>query len=1083
MSRILRLLLVSFVLLSFFGAASFAGGQSSSLSISEIQWLDEHAGSLNLVIYKGQPPFAFEDENGVLQGITIDYMHLLENKMGIKFKIIKANSWNDVLDLYSKGKVDVIGNIKPESDASGRFIYTTAYSSVPNVIITRSSVMRSLNPKNMQGMKVAVVARDAVWKHLHKENPEINFIDAENAAQGLQSVSFGRADAMITNLAVASYQTNKLGISNLRIAGTLKSLRTFSFACRSDLKILGVILQKGLNSVSAKKAKDIKRHWVSVKNIKDSLWRDWRIYALAGVIIFLVIVITYYRTRKRIPEHQDTKSTDLQRDRDRLALAIIGSNDGFWDWNRGSDEVYFSPSWKAIIGYRDDELPNSLSEWQTRIHPDDFERVTKVNNLFYASEETHFVVEYRLRHKNGSYRWISGRGTCLRDSNGLPYRMAGVHTDITERVNARNALIESEERYRAYIDNSPVAIMVTDDFGMFTSVNTAGCKLLGYSREKSLKMGWDDFWDGDFSTTLTLLKDKGFFEGENGLIVYGEHKLIVMIVAKVISENQLMFFCADITDRKRIENELQESRSLLMEAQSVAHMGHSIIDIPSMKIHWSDETFRIFGFAPRAVSPDFDFLLKIIHPDDSSRIQAEYNSALQNNKNYNQEYRIVRPDGEVRHIHSRCVIKRDKHGEVFKSVGTVQDITERKLAEIELISAKEQALAASLAKSEFLANMSHEIRTPLTSISGILNLIRDAHLNPGQEELVIQASQSTERLTRLLSDILDLSRLESGQILLRENLFKISSIRSSILELYELTAKSKGIKLECHIDEDLPECLIGDEVRLAQILFNLVGNAIKFTSEGGVQVEISQTAHSGRNITLLFSIIDSGAGIPEEEYIRIFESFAQVEGEYQRNHQGAGLGLAIVQRLLMLMGGNISVESFEGEGSTFYVRIPFRLPADVRHALGTKQEKEAVEAENEFKVLLVEDDLGNQLTIMKQLERIGYNVELAENGAQAISMLSEGNFNCVLMDIQMPVLDGVEATVSIREGNAGKQNQKIPIIALTAYAMVGDREKFINAGMDHYLSKPVNIKNLSALLDELKQKSSAEGHNQSGDDL
>lgn len=1058
------------MLVSFFGAATANCAVKSEITLNEAEmaWMKVHPEKIKFYMYGNMPPFSFKDDDGSFKGLTIDYLRLLERKTGLQFEIHDAGSWNALLNTYEEGRVDVVGGIQPETDREVRFVYTSAYISVPEVILVRSSVTRDLTPENLRGMKVAVVNGGISWKALQEKYPDIEFVSFENSARGLQSVSFGRSDAMITDMAVASFLTEKLGISNLRVPGRLDAPRRFSFGCRSDLKTLRNIMQEGLKNISEPESRKIKNRWITVEGMDYSPFADWRIYALSLLSMFVVITAVYFRFRRR-DKMVLVKAADLQRDKDRLDLVLSGSNDGYWDWDRDTDIVYYSPSWKAIIGYRDSEIPNELEEWQKRIHPDDLDRVNEANNVFYKSNESHFQVEYRLLHRDGSYRWVSGRGTCLRDSQGIPYRMGGVHTDITESVKAKNALIENEKRYRAYLDNSPMAIIVTDLEGCVTEVNVSGCTLIGLARIELLGRSLAEFWKGNFKSVPSKIRVSGKISSEQHLIINSGEEIIVMVWANVVNDDAFMFFLVDITDRKRMEMEIKDSRRLLMEAQAMAHMGHWIMEIPSMQLQWSDETFRIFGFYPGEIKPDFDFLLKRIHNDDSPRIFEEFQAALKSKDEYNQEYKIVHPDGSIRYVHSRGMLKRGDDGNVFRVLGTMQDITQRKLGEMEIISAREQALAASRAKSEFLANMSHEIRTPLSSISGILNLLKDVPLDPVHEDLVRHASKSTKRLTGLLSDILDLSRLESGQLVLRENLFKISAIRNSILELYELTVKSKGINFDCRIAEDFPEYLIGDEIRLSQVLVNLVGNSIKFTSQGGVQLEISCPERSDKKIMAQFTVIDSGPGIPEEQYIKIFESFEHGEDNYQRDYQGAGLGLTIVHRLLSLMGGNIAVESSEGNGASFYVRIPFRLPAKIKPALGTGKNDDLDADLNKFKILLVEDDPGNQITLIKQLERIGYKTDLAENGQEAVNKIKEGSYGCVLMDIQMPVLDGVEATSAIRQGLAGENNKKIPIVALTAYAMVGDREKFMEAGMDNYLSKPVDMKKLAAILKKFEE--------------
>jgi PAS domain S-box-containing protein len=388
---------------------------------------------------------------------------------------------------------------------------------------------------------------------------------------------------------------------------------------------------------------------------------------------------------------------------------------------------------------------------------------------------------------------------------------------------------------------------------------------------------------------------------------------------------------------------------------------------------------------------------------------------------------------------------------------------ERLEAESVLALAKDQAEAANKAKSEFLANMSHEIRTPLNGILGILQLLQTTDQDEEQRDYVLTAIRSSKRLSALLSDILDLSRIEAGKMPVREERFEMRNLKESVLELFLPTARDNGVALEFVIDERLPRVLVGDEARVRQILFNLVGNSIKFTQEGGVRVEASPLPRPTHDACrVLFTVSDTGVGIEDELVAQIFEPFVQGESSYVRRYQGAGLGLSIVARLVRLLGGEMTLESEAGAGTTIYLSIPFKLPQS--HLARSRPTPSAIATGPCLRILFAEDDSVTRISIKRLLEKAGHRVRVAVDGADALRILEQEQFDLILMDIQMPVMDGVEATRSIRFQDRFEPIRDIPVIAVTAYAMPGDRDKFIGAGMNGYISKPVDIEALKEVI-------------------
>ena len=376
--------------------------------------------------------------------------------------------------------------------------------------------------------------------------------------------------------------------------------------------------------------------------------------------------------------------------------------------------------------------------------------------------------------------------------------------------------------------------------------------------------------------------------------------------------------------------------------------------------------------------------------------------------------------------------------------------------------ARQAAENASQAKSEFLANMSHEIRTPLNGVLGMLQLLREKNPPEIQATYVDMAYDSGHKLLSLLNDILDFSRMEAGGLALQSAPFALRQTFTSVANLFVSTCAGKGLVLDVQVDESVPEQFLGDEARLRQVLFNLVGNAVKFTPNGSVRVSAwaRPLPRQLDRYRLYLEVCDTGVGIPADMLGPVFERFTQADGSHARRFEGAGLGLAIVRRIVDLMGGGIVVDSEQGEGTSIFIRLLLDVPVEASEAPVLTAGPEGPNGGAPLRILLVEDEPVSMLATKVMLTRLGHEVSTAGNGYEAVALHKSHDFDCVLMDVQMPEMDGVEATHIIRSLETMRNRERVPIIAVTAYAMNGDRERFLAEGMDDHMGKPVQLENL-----------------------
>jgi PAS domain S-box-containing protein len=683
--------------------------------------------------------------------------------------------------------------------------------------------------------------------------------------------------------------------------------------------------------------------------------------------------------------------TELAKIQERYELAFRGSKDGLWDWDIVNNQVINSPRWKAMLGYEEQELPNDPTVWDSLLHPDDLPFALKALNNHLAGLTPEYEIEYRMRHKDGTHRWVLARGLALRDAAGTPYRMAGSHSDITIR--------------------------------------------------------------------------------------------------------------------KRAEEALRERETDLAEAQKVAQIGSWRLEIAGQRYLWSRQLFLLYGFDPDMPIPAQEVIRQRAHPDDHKMIAESVTRCIQTRERQSLHYRICRADdGELRHFYAILNPKIEADGSASHLFGIVMDVTaqkaeeaerarlmrvaqesrnradearalmevalERETAQAEVLRkqsaelgrARDEAVKHAQTKSEFLANMSHEIRTPMNGVLGMTGLLLETLLTPTQRDYAETINSSATALLTVINDILDFSKIESGKLTLEEVDFDLRALIEETTAIVAPTAHSKGLELTCRLVPAEPSLILkGDGGRLRQVLTNLLGNAVKFTEKGQVDVLATVLQENETEVTLQIAVWDTGIGIAKSRQAAIFESFIQADGTTTRRFGGTGLGLTISRQIVQLMGGQIQVESEPGAGSTFTLEMTF-LKGDSRLAHGAAGNG----ALKGLRILGVDDNAVNRQVLGDQLAAWGCEVHLVDSGPAALAKLAIQRagggtpaFDVVLLDMQMPEIDGAQTAKRIREENQGKQ---IPLILLSSsFAGDGSEQEF-SLLFDAVLSKPVRQ---SALRDTL----------------
>jgi PAS domain S-box-containing protein len=763
-----------------------------------------------------------------------------------------------------------------------------------------------------------------------------------------------------------------------------------------------------------------------------------------------------------------TAEVKLLQAQEKYQLVTENINDVIWeidvDFNR---YLFISDSIAWFLGYDPSEFLKK--NFKDSIHIESTEEINILKSNIAAQlkegkkpSSVMIDLEVKFLHKDGNTRWGNMRGFLVANENNEVLAICGITRNITGQKIAEKQLQIQETFFQTLIEQAPLAIVILDNKDFIKQVNNQFIDLFGYSKEECT---------GAHINKLIVpeeLKDEGAYLSR----VVGEGEYIstetmrrnksgdlidVQIQGKMVTLNEsnlgVFGIYQDISKRKEYEKRLQKLSERLLLATSSASIGIWDFDLKTKKLVWESEMFILHEISKQAIANLMDEWENIVVKEDRENLNFIFNQELLANENFETVYRISSSEGKIKHMRLFASVFFDENDKPGRIVGCCWDIT-NEIENTELNKKIEISAKVANIKQQFLANMSHEIRSPMTGILGMIDLLMRTPLNDQQKFYVETIRKSSDGLHHVVNDILDLSKIEAGKMVIKPVLYNLREAGNTIYSLFKALAEQKGLKLSLHFDPELPEKIYADENRISQILSNLISNAIKFTHEGEVKLIYQKLSEDGRHVTLKISVSDTGIGISDSDRSKLFSIFSQLDNSDTRNYEGTGLGLSISDKLASLMNARIDVESKAGKGSIFSLILKCPKIGETSPVYGDETNTEVNKKENfDFNVLLVEDKATNQMVISLMLNEIGCHVDLAVNGKEALEKLDIHKHDFVFMDIQMPVMDGLRASEELRKIYSKKQLP--PIIGLSAKAMEGDAEFYISKGMDDYLTKPV----------------------------